>query len=1100
MKNLNTIKQWSLMVCMFFVGLTASAQCTYTLNGYDSFGDGWNGGSLQITDNGVPVTGSPFAVAGSFQSWTFTVTSGNTIELIWTGGGFLGEVSFDLLDDGNNTVYSMPQGSAPGGTSTVYTGLIQCVTIPCGALPNGLTAGNFTQTGEADLSWNPVLGATTYDVEWGAPGFTPGTGTELGSVTGTANTTETATGLVGNQFYDFYVQSDCGNGWSQVGSFQYISCAAPTALTWAGGDLTSGSFNWTENAGATEWQFEYGSTGFAQGTGSYVGANQNPDTITGLASNSFYEVYVQSVCGVGDTSLWTGPVIFNTYNQGLYMEANTWCPDTGFVDITSTGVLNTLGDDGEVTVAMPFTMLYQQSVVNDITIGSNGALVMGGGQQVGFTNGQMATSADGLYPYWDDLWTEQVAGQGVYYQTLGTAPNQIFVVQWNKNHISGNPNLTYVFQAQIHEATGEIYFVYDEVEPGNPGLDLGGSATIGVAGPNQDIQISFNNTQYLTDETCVNFYYTNCPKPVNLNITGITTNSADLSWGAGLSNETEWIVEYGLEGYTPGQGTSFNINGNAAQLTGLDDVTGYDVYIYALCANGDTSFALTGNFVTLPNCADPTGFAAATAVDSIFSSWNWTGNTGFPISEFAMDYGPTGYMLGNGTTVYGIDTINTTDTLFDATLMSGGLYDVYIQAICFPGDTSNMVGPFTVTMPLTNDSTCLAQAIPVDGVEYSFNGTGATVAAGEAGVAPPAGPCNGTMTWCNSSVTASTWFTFVAPASGNVRIDGEFQDFDGQVAVYETSDCNDFNQYNLVGANDDFNLTGDDYPYLNLCGLTPGNTYYMMHDPNGAAGIYSLRIRDIVVEAGTDNGLLDVCLGDTVDLSTQISGADAGGAWSEDIPTAGFNDPLWASTGLASQVYTFQYMVIDGCAMDSVQTSVQVYPPSFAGNDGTVNVCLNEPVNLLQGLTGSNTVDLTGTWYDPQNNALGSGEITAASIPGQYNYQYIAGNGVCPDDSSTVTVIVDAGCDFLNLQDLTFNGMDIYPNPTTNVFYISNEGSTEVYNYELTDLNGKVISTKEAAITGVETTEVNVEKLETGVYLIRIFNENAEKTFRVVKQ
>jgi hypothetical protein len=161
---------------------------------------------------------------------------------------------------------------------------------------------------------------------------------------------------------------------------------------------------------------------------------------------------------------------------------------------------------------------------------------------------------------------------------------------------------------------------------------------------------------------------------------------------------------------------------------------------------------------------------------------------------------------------------------------------------------------------------------------------------------------------------------------------------------------------------------------------------------------------------------------------------------------------------------------------------------------------MNEPLALWNGLVGSVGVDFTGTWYDPSSNALATADIITTAIPGQYNYDYIAGNGVCPDDSSVVTVIVDQNCDYLNLQDLTFEGMDLYPNPTTNVFYISNEGSTEVFNYELTDLNGKVIATQEAAINGVETTEVNVEKLETGVYLIHIFNDNAEKTFRVVKQ
>ena len=121
-------------------------------------------------------------------------------------------------------------------------------------------------------------------------------------------------------------------------------------------------------------------------------------------------------------------------------------------------------------------------------------------------------------------------------------------------------------------------------------------------------------------------------------------------------------------------------------------------------------------------------------------------------------------------------------------------------------------------------------------------------------------------------------------------------------------------------------------------------------------------------------------------------------------------------------------------------------------------------------------------------------------IPGQYNYDYITGNVVCPDDTANVIVDVDPDCDYLNLQELYFEGIDVYPNPKTGMIYISNSGSDEVFNIELTDLNGKVIRALSGAINGTETTEVSLEQFETGFYLIRVFNDNAEKTFRIVKQ
>jgi hypothetical protein len=151
----------------------------------------------------------------------------------------------------------------------------------------------------------------------------------------------------------------------------------------------------------------------------------------------------------------------------------------------------------------------------------------------------------------------------------------------------------------------------------------------------------------------------------------------------------------------------------------------------------------------------------------------------------------------------------------------------------------------------------------------------------------------------------------------------------------------------------------------------------------------------------------------------------------------------------------------------------------------------------LSGLSGN--VDLGGIWYDPSNNPTSSA-IVASSIPGQFNYDYITSNGVCPEDTSNVVVNVLSTCDYLNIEALVFGNMTIHPNPTSGVVNITNTGSVEVFDYELRDVNGKVIRIKKAAINGTETAEVSLEELNPGIYLIRIFNNTAEKTFRIVKE
>lgn len=586
--------------------------------------------------------------------------------------------------------------------------------------------------------------------------------------------------------------------------------------------------------------------------------------------------------------------------------------------------------------------------------------------------------------------------------------------------------------------------------------------------------------------------------PYGLNATNITTASADLSWSADVG-VVNYVVEWGAPGFAPGTGAQTGSAMPATETTiasGLSPETDYEFYVMTDCGSGvTTSWGGPYAFTTLPNCANVSGLAGTTVADSIFTSWSFTANPGFDATGFNIEYGDMGFTPGSGTMIWA--DANNTDTITNASFVGGGIYDVYVQSVC-GADSGWVVGPLTVTMPLTNDMPCNAEELMTDGTVYYLDCAGATVDAGEAAIAPPGTDCTAQGTWCNSTISYSTWFTFVAPASGAVIIDGAEQGFDGQVAVYEVTTCDDYNTYTLLGANDDVG-GGYYYPRAEVCGLTPGNTYYVMHDPYSSfsTGIYSLRIDAIVVEAGTDNGMINLCLGDTINLDNQISGQQPGGVWTGVTTSAGVTASMFNSAGLASQIFEFQYTVTVGCAMDSVLTSVQIYAPSSAGMDGIINTCKNQPINLLAGLSGN--VDLGGTWYDPSNNTTSS-DIIASGFSGQYNYDYITGNGVCPDDTSNVIVDVDANCDYLSIGELSFENISLSPNPTTGSVFITNDGSSEVFNYALTDMNGKVIVTRNNAISATETTKVSLETLEPGMYLIRIFNENAEKTYRVVKQ
>ncbi len=1046
---------------------------------------------LPLTSVSIVSFDNPSDGIGDFVTMNLTVNltyTGPTYTLAWydaaTSGTQLG-TGEDLETIGTSVLPTATLGSyeffvetMQGGCSsatrelvTVNIADVNAELIPVDATCNGAENGSFT-LGAIQCGTEPFL----YSIDGGAFGPIP---TNL-----TAGT------------YSVVIEDDGGLLSSPI-TIVIAQPAPPANLTLVDANYFSADISWTTTGDETSWTVEYGPAGFTPGTGTEVVVFTNFTTLTELTENTAYQFYVTPNCGAGSVA--AGPQNFTT-NAGFFTFDNQCGP--GFIDISNTAD-NTysLGDDGEVGFTLPWTLNYQGTSVTNMTIGNNGGILFNTlVGQLGFTNGAMAAAADGLYPFWDDIGSNST----VRTQIQGTAPNRLAIFQWNGTHLGFGAGTPFVFQIIIEEATHEIYYIYDNVVTGSATYDFGASATIGAAGPNTDVQVSFNNVSYLQNNSCVHFYNALCPNPVLVS-NQIFQEEVILDWNAGLYGETEWTIIYGPAGFDPEtEGTTLsNLTSSDANIFGLTQLTDYDVYIYAECQLDDlTSPGLLVSFQTLPWCNNPTALAGTVAVDSLFATWNWTpvpGATNGGITSFNIQYGMTGFELNSGTVEVATG-VDFADTVANPNFLAGGVYQYYVQAVCGV-DTSNYSGPFTFVMPLTNDAVCSPEMLSADGTVYTFNNTGATVEAGESTIAPPATGANTETGWINSTVNNSTWFTFVAPASGSVRVDNTAINYNGQAAVYDAANCTDWTSFELIAANDNSMLSTSVAPNFSVCGLTPGATYYLMHDGfNATTGNYSISITPIVLNAGNLLEVIDLCSGGSVDLFDGIVGYDNGGVWTAELPSAGtqLNGSDWSSAGFAYQIFNFEYRLTNGCAFDTTFAKVRVWAPSNAGADGSITVCRNEPFDLLSGLNG--TVDLGGTWYNPSLQPIASSAITASNIPGQFNYYYVAGNGVCPDDTALVLVNVSSSCNYLDVEELYFGTMTIMPNPSNGVFNINNIGSTEVFNYTVTDVDGRVILTKEAAINGTETTVVDLTDKVTGMYMIRVYNDNAEKVFRVIKQ
>jgi len=186
-------------------------------------------------------------------------------------------------------------------------------------VPTALTASNITSA-SADLGWT-TGGATLWNIEYGAAGFTQGTGTVIHNV----SNPYTLNGLTAITAYDFYVQDSCGVGdvsmWAGPYSFT-TACEAISSLPWTENfDAVSipsfpvcwfkenGDWITTNNANSTYDADALSGTQFLRE--SYSATNEYIWT-PGFALTSG-ESYDFSFFWAGDNnSGWTGDVFYNT--------------------------------------------------------------------------------------------------------------------------------------------------------------------------------------------------------------------------------------------------------------------------------------------------------------------------------------------------------------------------------------------------------------------------------------------------------------------------------------------------------------------------------------------------------------------------------------------------------------------------------------------------------------------------------------------------------------------------------------------------------------------------------------------------------------------
>lgn len=119
MNNFYLIKKLGLLLSLFFLFKMTSLACSFSVELYDSFGDGWNGGALTVYINGTPVLTNITLSSGSGPAiYTFDANTGDEITTNYTAGSWSNENWYQIKDeigniiatDGDNTQTITPSG------------------------------------------------------------------------------------------------------------------------------------------------------------------------------------------------------------------------------------------------------------------------------------------------------------------------------------------------------------------------------------------------------------------------------------------------------------------------------------------------------------------------------------------------------------------------------------------------------------------------------------------------------------------------------------------------------------------------------------------------------------------------------------------------------------------------------------------------------------------------------------------------------------------------------------------------------------------------------------------------------------------------------
>jgi hypothetical protein len=244
------MKNFLLSIFVFFTSLVFSQSCTHQIYLTDTYGDGWNGGRVSVSVNGLTVLtnlGSTFTSGYGPLIFNFTASSGQTIRVWRTlSGSWPSEMRVQIRNNtgtillntiqpttgsasfgGNTCIASCSGGGGGGGCVNIYS--YGSLTAP--SIPGAQTISTCTFQSEYNTIFSVVSGRQ-YRSTYNLGGYiTVRHSSYNGTVVAAGFSPLTWTAPISGTYYIHYnTNSSCGTA-SSCGTttIECLSCSAPAA-------------------------------------------------------------------------------------------------------------------------------------------------------------------------------------------------------------------------------------------------------------------------------------------------------------------------------------------------------------------------------------------------------------------------------------------------------------------------------------------------------------------------------------------------------------------------------------------------------------------------------------------------------------------------------------------------------------------------------------------------------------------------------------------------------------------------------------------------------------------------------------------------------